>query len=149
MKTLIVAPLPVERVFDPVVEFPEDVARLVAAAGAAGFQVAPEDAAELWCRQSSSVCASWLSLQSCDDETLVRLLLEYGVVVDMPTNLPPPPMGYASWVDYAVVSMDTRTVEPERLRDEGGPGSRPSGQEMQDAARLELEVLRRRAGILK
>jgi len=49
-------------------------------------------------------------------------MTRYGVVVDDPANRPTPPKGYATWLDYAVDTLDTRSVEVEHLFDEGPGG---------------------------
>jgi hypothetical protein len=56
-----------------------------------------------------------------------------------------PPEGYGSWLDYAVQTMDTRTVEINQLfSDEISP----TRQEMQEAAQVELQELRKMARLL-
>jgi len=57
-------------------------------------------------------------------------------------NIPTPPEGYASWLDFAVDTMDTRAEEQERIWADA-PVSR---QAMRDAVRAELAALRRKAG---
>ena len=59
-------------------------------------------------------------------------------------NLPPPPLGYRSWLDYAVEGMDTRTAFLELCVTEGQDA--PSRESMRAAVRKELKELRRRAG---
>lgn len=57
---------------------------------------------------------------------------------------PPPPDGYSSWLDYAVATMDTRSLQIEQLlEDDGEPISRDAARA---AAQAELDELRRRAG---
>lgn len=57
-----------------------------------------------------------------------------------------PPRGYASWLDYAVATMDVRLAQQEAsgLTDETSDGEVPSYEAMREAARAELEALRRR-----
>lgn len=55
---------------------------------------------------------------------------------------PPPPKGYACWLDYAVESFDTRSAALHTIYDDGGPPDRDS---MREAARAELQALRRAA----
>ena len=56
-----------------------------------------------------------------------------------------PPRGYSSWLDYAVATMDTRSLEAEAMFDDTGPNW-PAGATramMIEAAREELRLLRR------
>jgi hypothetical protein len=83
MKQLIPAPISPAEEFHAETEFPNDVARLVSAAQAKGYRVTPNDAAQLWCRYSESLCACWLSISPDDDDALVSCMLKYAVVVDV------------------------------------------------------------------
>ena len=140
---LIPRSLPQEPDFDPVTEFPEDVARLVTVATNEGYQLSPQDAAELWRRHAGEVCASWFAVTGSSQEVLAKLL-QHAEVLVVEVDRPAPPDGYASWLDYAVDTMDTRSEEIGRLMLE-----RPSSREsMRDAARAELLSLRRKAGVL-
>lgn len=66
-------------------------------------------------------------------------------VQEWTANLPPaPPDGYASWLDYAIATMDTRSAEIESLLLDN-PVSRAA---MREAVRAELVALRRKAGEL-
>ena len=56
---------------------------------------------------------------------------------------PPPPQGFASWLDYAVATCDLRRVELEYLFREGGG---PSREAMRQALEAELRALRQAAG---
>lgn len=129
--------------FDPVVEFPEDIERLVGVAAKAGYQLSQQDAAELWRRHAGEVCASWFAVTGNDQEILAALLPHAEVLPDEPDR-PAPPDGYKSWLDFAVDSMDTRSEEIERLFLDT-PASRES---MRDAVRAEYLALRRKAGEL-
>lgn len=51
-----------------------------------------------------------------------------------------PPTGYASWLDYAIATMDTRGLYLESIAGEGPVIQR---HEMRAAARAELDALRR------
>lgn len=53
----------------------------------------------------------------------------------------PPPTGYASWLDYAVDTMDTGAIEIDYLFDDDSTA--PTREAMRDSARAELEALRR------
>ncbi len=55
---------------------------------------------------------------------------------------PPPPKGYTCWLDYAVESFDTRSAALHTIYDDVGPPDRGS---MREAARAELQALRRAA----
>lgn len=140
MKRLIPAPLPVTPDFDPLADYPEDVERIVMAAANAGFKVTPRDAAELWRQHAGDVCASWFAVVGTDQD-IVTALLKHAEVQPDAGDTPTPPEGYASWLDFAVDTMDTRTEEQEQLR-AGAPVSR---QAMLDAVRAELVALRRKA----
>lgn len=59
---------------------------------------------------------------------------------------PPPPAGYASWLDYAVETFDTRDAAMHALFDEGAQSDREA---MREAARAELRLLRCEAPPLK
>lgn len=56
---------------------------------------------------------------------------------------PPPPVGHSTWLDYAVSTMDTRSVSVQNLFDEDSHWTRA---DMKQAARDELAELRRLAG---
>jgi len=58
---------------------------------------------------------------------------------------PPPPKGYASWLDYAADHMDTRPLELESGLVCGAGGGGPTREEMRQAVKGELEELRRSA----
>ena len=64
----------------------------------------------------------------------------------MTKDFPAPPRGYASWLDYAVEGMDTRSAFLEMLVADGEVA--PSREEMRTAVRHELLELRKRAGEL-
>ena len=53
----------------------------------------------------------------------------------------PPPTGYASWLDYAVDTMDTGAIEIDYLFDDDSTA--PTREAMRGSARAELEALRR------
>ncbi len=146
MRHLIPAPIPPAEEFHPETKFPNEVARLVSAAQSKGYQVTPDDAAQLWCRYSESLCAGWLSISSQDDdESLVSCMLRHAVVTDVAADVLPPPEGYRSWLDYSVATLDVSPDELEHLcADES---NRPTRQAMRYVAKAELEALRRRAGV--
>jgi hypothetical protein len=144
MKALIPSPYLAEDLYDPRKEFPQDVQKLVTAAHNQGYWLSPVHAAELWIRHSEDSCASWLMLGSNDAE-LVGILLRYAKVCDSPeTNAPPPPDGYATWLDYAVDTMDTRLPQLEQTMQEGAPEH--SRESMRQAVQAELATLRKLAG---
>lgn len=58
---------------------------------------------------------------------------------------PAPPAGHATWLDYAVATMDTRSVEIERLLDDAPGVQNPTREEMRLAVRAELDALRQQA----
>ena len=58
-----------------------------------------------------------------------------------------PPEGYTNWLDYAIATMDTRTLfVQESFRDEPWWEEVVSREDMREAARKELTELRERAG---
>lgn len=140
MKRLI-PPQTVTPVFDPLVDYPDDVERLVTAAANAGYKVTRRDAAELWRRHAGDVCATWFDVVGTDHD-IVAALLKHAEVLSDAEDKPTPPEGYASWLDFAVDTMDTRAEEQERLWADT-PVSR---QAMRNAVRAELAALRRKAG---
>jgi len=143
VKYLIPAPIGAKQRIASSIEFTEDVARLVAVAAAAGYTLTSAHAASIWKRYSDALCASWLVLPP-DDADVLRDLLEHGVVKDAPTPMPPPPAGYGSWLDYAITTMDVRSlVLSELFADEPQSYTREA---YRDAARAELAALRRAAG---
>lgn len=127
--------------FDPLTDYPDDVERLVAEATKAGYKLTPRDAATLWRRHSGDVCASWLAIAE-DEQDIVPALLKHAEVLLDAADLPTPPEGYENWLDFAVVTMDTRAEEQDR-QVAGTPVSRQS---MRDAVLAELVALRRKAG---
>lgn len=140
MKRLIPAPLPATPDFDPVASFPADVERLVAAAENAGYTLSSIDAGELWRRHSDDLCASWLGVTGYE-HSLMAALLKHAEVIPEVENHPAPPQGYASWLDFAVDTMDTRSEELVRsFADET-----VSRQAMRDAVQAELLAVRRKA----
>jgi hypothetical protein len=60
-------------------------------------------------------------------------------------SFPPPPAGYATWLDYAVETMDTRSPSLDGLLLSEPVEPRPSRAAMLEAARQELQALRRAA----
>ena len=58
----------------------------------------------------------------------------------MKTSLPPP-KGFESWLDYAIATMDVRSVWLESLFDES-TDTPPSGDQIRAAAQAELDALR-------
>jgi hypothetical protein len=81
-----------------------------------------------------------------NDAELVRILLQYATVIDGPDpNAPPPPDGYANWLDFAVNTMNTRMPQLEQIMQEGAPEH--SRESMRLAALAELARLRKLAGL--
>jgi hypothetical protein len=130
---------------DPCVTYADDVQRLVQAAHKQGYEVSARVAAELWIRYSESRSASWLMMDGVTDENLLRGLLQEAVVVDTATSGPTPPQGYASWLDYAVQTMDTRSPYLEQFFVQDAP--EVSREAMLEAAAQELIRLRQLAGL--
>ncbi|WP_323004567.1 hypothetical protein [Denitromonas sp.] len=143
MKKLRVAPLPEPATPDYTVEFSEDVACLVAVAGAAGYGVSPDVAARLWALYSEGLCASWLSVANWSDEAVLECLLKYAVIVDTDDGVPEVPDGYQSWLDYAVDAMTLPVSEFSTLNDVQREAATAA---LREAAREELDKLRRLAG---
>lgn len=141
MKRLTPAPLLVTPDFDPLVDYPTDIERIVTAAANLGFKVTLRDAAELWRRHAGEVCASWFEVEGSDQD-IVATLLKHAEVQADEGDLPAPPTGYSSWLDFAVDTMETRAEEQERL----WANTPVSRQSMRDAVRAELAALRLKAG---
>lgn len=142
MKKLQVASLPEPVAPDFVAEYPDDIARLVVTAANAGFEVSPEVAAQLWARYADSQCATWLSMLDWSDETVLECLLKHAVVIDTPTGEPAVPVGYPTWLDYAVATLELPASAVGALTDEELAAARRA---IRDAARTELSMLRRAA----
>ena len=138
---LILRSLPQPPDFDPTTEFPEDIERLVMVAINAGYQLTPQDAAELWRRHVGAICASWFAVTG-DDQDILATLLRHAEILAGEANRAAPPDGYVSWLDNAVDAIDTRFAEMERFFLDR-PASRES---MRDAVRTEYMALRRKAG---
>ena len=132
--------MPPEQPFDPVTEFPDDIERLVAAAKTAVYQVTPAHAGELWRRNCEEVCASWFEVEGNDESIIVAALLKHGEIADDIASAIPPTTGYNSWLDYAVATLDTRSLEIDQMFSESGASI--SRQAMHDAAKSELVALR-------
>lgn len=151
MKRLVPALIPPRKpTFDPLEECPEDISQLVDVAKAAGYELRPADAAEIWRRSSSSVWAIWLSPRDWSNDEVLNQMMSHGVIVETaetPRKRLEPPQGYSSWLDYAVDCMDTRSVELERVFDKGKDSGGPNHTEMRLAVQAELEELRQRAGV--
>jgi hypothetical protein len=145
VKHLIPSPYLSQDPFDPREQFPQDVQQLVTAAYNQGYQLSPIHATELWVRHSEDYCAGWLEVRGSKDEDLVRVLLQYATVVDGPgPSAPPPPDGYATWLDYAVDTMDTRSPQLDQMLQENAPEH--SRESMRQAVQAELAQLRWLAG---
>lgn len=142
MKKLLLAPLPESVAPDFTAKFPDDIARLVATAAKAGFEVSPDVAAQLWVRYSDGLCAAWLSMTDWNDETVLECLLKHAVIIDTPAGVPAVLAGYQTWLDYAVATLELPASEGDALTDEELAAARLA---IRDAARTELSILRRLA----
>lgn len=142
MKQLILVPIPKPPAPDFVAEFPNDIARLVAVASAAGYAVSPQAAAGLWSRYSESLCASWMSMATWDDATVLECLLTDAVVVDSDDGAPALPTGYHSWLDYAADTLDFPVTAAGA---QAADGLSKATSIARDTARGELEALRKLA----
>jgi len=149
MKQLIPAPVISKPTFDALSQFPDDVARLVKIASNAGYQITPQNAGEIWRRVSESVCAGWLSPISWGESACLADMLRNALVVEDSKTRLAPPDGYETWLDYAVDSMGTRPLEIAPLFEDRPSVGAPTWEELRQAARTELEELRRRAGALE
>lgn len=59
-----------------------------------------------------------------------------------------PPTGYLTWLDYAVATLDTRSVSLDLLFDADTGGAKvPTREAMQLTAEAELRALRQAAGV--
>lgn len=87
---------------------------MITAAANAGYLVTPRDAAEIWRRHAGEIYKSWIAVEGTDQD-IVTALLKHAEVQPDAGDTPTPPEGYASWLDFAVDTMDTRTEEQERL----------------------------------
>lgn len=121
------------------VQHSEDVARLMAAAKAAGYEVSRTVLVELWLRVSTASDKLWLSLGESNDEELLQKLLQHAVVSETSANVNPPE-GHASWLDYAVTTLNTREARMASMFDDDVPVI--SGESIRYVARAELELLR-------
>lgn len=142
MKKLLVAPIPEPVAPDYLALFREDVARLVAVATAAGYDVSPEVAAKLWALYSDGLCASWLSMASWNNESVLECLLKHAVIIDREAGVPALPTGYQTWPDYAVDTLELPVSEFGKLSGNERAAARAA---LRDAARTELGILRRLA----
>lgn len=142
MKKLLLAPLPEPVAPDFAAKFPDDIARLLATATKAGFEVSPDVAAQLWARYSDGQCATWLSMSEWSDETVLECLLKHAVIIDAPSGVPAVPAGYRTWLDYAVATMELPAFEAGTRTDSELVAARLA---MREAARTELTILRRAA----
>lgn len=139
MKKLLLAQLPEPVVPDFAAQFPHDIARLVATAAKAGFEVSPDVAAQLWARYSDGLCATWLSMSEWSDEIVLECLLKHGAIIDTPAGLPAVPAGYQTWLDYAVANMELPASEVGALADEELAAATLA---IREAAGTELRLLR-------
>ncbi len=146
MKKLLLAPLPEAVAPDFAAKFPADVARLVATAAEAGFDVTPDVAAQLWARYSDGLCAIWLSMSEWSDETVLECLLKHAAISDTPAGMPAVPAGHKTWLDYAVTTMELPASGVGALTDEELAAARLA---IRDAARSELSILRRAIGCVR
>ena len=146
MKKLHVASLPEPVAPDFAAEFPGDVARLVATAGKAGFEVSPEVAAQLWARYSDGLCATWLSMSEWSDESVLECMLKHALIIDAPAGVPAVPAGYPTWLDYAIATMELPAFEVGTRTDSELVAERCA---MREAARSELNTLRRLADCVR
>lgn len=144
MTRLVPAPLSIDATFDPVEKYPDDVAKLIAAAQSFGYEVSPFDVGEIWKRASESVCATWRSPMAWSDARIVEVLLQFAH--EAPVRKVPPPTGYTSWLDFAVEMLDTRALEIENLLEDNSTVPTPTRDEMVRSAKAELDELRLRAG---
>lgn len=107
------------------------------------------------CCQCGNAYTDFHDATPSDKKRISPLAELHGIIVDARATLaiaakevrhPAPPAGYATWLDYAVATMDTRSVELERLLDDGPAGGQvPTREEMRQAARAELDALRQQA----
>ena len=132
--------------FNPVPSFPEDVRRLIEAAKSLGYVLNSRNAEEIWERHSDDYCASWLVMDGASDADLVEILLKYAVVLDEPPLEVLPPQGFATWLDYAVDTMDTRQPQLNLLFEEGA--AYVDREIMRSAVKAELAYLRKRSGLV-
>ena len=129
---------------DFLTRFSADVEQLTLAASVGGYVVTPEDVVTLWRRHSEEIFASWLAISGAEDADLLACMLKHAVVMPIEQPTISPPDGYSSWLDYAVESMDTRSLANEQLLRSEALDNVPSREQMHEAARLELLRLRNR-----
>ena len=97
-------------------------------------------------RHSDESCASWLMMDGSSDADLVAILLKHATAIDTDApTAPPPPEGYATWLDYAVATMDTRMPQLEQIMQDGA--TEHSREAMRQAVQAELACLRKLAGL--
>lgn len=107
------------------------------------------------CCQCGNTYTDFRDATPSDKKRISPLAEQHGIIVDTRAKLeiaakevrsPAPPAGYATWLDYAVETMDTRSVELELLLADDDSGSQaPTRDEMRRAARAELDALRQQA----
>ena len=130
-KPLLLSPLPDTA--------PADLDYICSVAAAAGYSLTRLDAETLWRRHCADThCITWISPTT--DTEVMTALEQQGQVLE----LPDPPEGQASWLDYAVAIMDTRSVEIERLFDDAA--GTVTRELMHEAVQLEYQDLLQRAG---
>lgn len=136
MRRLIPKPLPLSPLPETA---PADLDYIIRIAAAAGYALSLPDAETIWRRHcADTLCITWLT-PNTDDE-IITALQQQGQVLE----LPDPPEGHASWLDYAVATMDTRSVDIARRLDDVTPVV--TRDQMRDAVQLEHQSLLERAG---
>lgn len=136
MRRLIPRPLPQDPLPDSA---PADLDYIIRIATAAGYSLSHHDAETLWRRHcADTLCITWITPTS--DAEILAALEQQGQELE----LPDPPDGYASWLAYAVETMDTRSAEVERLFDDAEPAV--TREQMREAVQLEYASLLQRTG---
>lgn len=103
------------------VEYADDIRRMVHVAGARGFLLAERDAASVWLDYSNGQAAGWLRLP-LEDDALFAVLLVHSLDASAPSL--EPPVGYALWLEFAAEFLEFYSAAGSRV------------------ARAELEYLR-------
>ncbi|WP_153133338.1 hypothetical protein [Dechloromonas hortensis] len=136
MRRLIPKPLPLSPLPDTA---PADLDYIIRIATAAGYALTRLDAETIWGRHcADTLCITWI--RPATDTEVMTALEQQGQVLE----LPDPPEGYASWLDYAVATMDTRSVDIARVLDDVAPAV--TREQMREAVQLEYQSLLKRAG---
>ena len=89
------------------------------------------------------MCASWFAVTG-DDQDILAVLFKHADVLPDEVKIPPPPDGYANWLDFAVENIDARSLYLDMCVQRHPEISR---EEMLAAVEQDLRELRAAAGV--